>query len=124
MSGCSPFDLRTEIFQRPSMWDSEAPNVFCLPLPDVACKRWAAAAAPRRARLLSPTRAGLLAPITELAGGRVLALLVFNSFVTIESVFLVITYTPVIAKHNFQGVKLKLQSAPLRNTYLCLKAPC
>lgn len=57
-------------------------------------------------------------PITELVGGRVLALLVFNSFMTIESTFLVITYMPVTAKHNFQGVKLKLQSAPLRNISL------
>lgn len=71
-----------------------------------------------------PSSPGLAVPITELVGGRVLALLVFNSFVTIESTFLVITYAPVTAKHNFQGVKSKLQSAPLRNTYLCLKAPC
>lgn len=65
----------------------------------------------------------LPAPITVLMGCTVLTLLVCSSFVTLAIVFLVITYT-LIAKHNFQGVKLKLQSAPMRNTYLCLEAPC
>lgn len=61
----------------------------------------------------------------QLLGCRVLALCVFSSCsVTTWSIFLVITYTPAIAKYNFQGVKLKHQSAPLRNTYLCWKAPC
>lgn len=58
------------------------------------------------------------------SGCTVLAVCIFNSAVTTGSVFLVITYTPAVAKYNFQGVKLQLQSAPQRNTYFCWKTPC
>lgn len=82
---------------------TEKPRVVFFPLPSPACKLWAGAEVPSLCSALP-------APSTVLMGCGVLTLLVFNRFVTLEIVSLVITYT-LIPKHNFQGAKLKLQSA-------------